>query len=352
MPQDNPMDVTAEIAEEMPPKAAFSFRFPGKRFAVLIGTAMKGQARFRLNQMKNWAGTLSIRSDHPELYRSGNLELYVGRDSKGLLRGGDLPWQYMQGLCDDQKTDTAKRAYLAQTLAQLPPRVSFNFKADPELRDREFVREAFARAGFEVKTRTTLIYTGPEGIDPVEGMKPDMRTKVRKARRELEFTDMDVDSFFDHYERHLDGKHSHFFLEIDRELIRGALSGESPHAEIIAVRRKAANDNKQSPIEAAAIVSTGTDGYCKMLRISFRRVMESPDAQPPHQHAYKMILAEAMKRANDRHLPLDVDGFTAGGSTLYSRAGVFKPVVHDEYMRLTPAAAINCLTQRIQEFKK
>ncbi len=330
-------------------KAPLSVDYFGKRFVVMIANSLIGEAKFRANRLANWVGAETIRADQPEQHKIGKLDFFAGRDESGLLRGGDLPWQYMQGLCDAQLTKDEKFNALTRTLAQLPGNISFVFKADPHLRDKDVVRAAFARAGFVNEGRTTLLYKAEAGQDPLDSLKSDARTKIRKGRRELEFTDMDVDSFFDHYREHLGERQSHFFLNIDREMLKKAVAGENPQAEVIALRRKPDESGKEQPIEAAAIVSTGADGYCKLLRLSFRRAVENEDAPPPHQQALKVLVVEAMQRAANRGLPLDVDGFTPGGNTLYSRFGVFEAVHHDQYKRTTPVAAVSRLTQRVKE---
>lgn len=347
----NRMDAEDNQTEEQS-KPSFSIDFKGKRFVLLIANAIVSEAKFRTNKLANWVGAQTINSKQPEIHNVGKLDFFAGRDERGLLRGGDLPWQYMQGVCDGKITNGEKREQLVRTLAQLPSNISYVFKADPNIRDREIVRDAFARAGFVNETRTTLIYKGQPGQDPLDAMKSDARTKIRKARRELEFTDMGVDEFFDHYRQNLGDKQSHFFLNIDQALLKQAVNADQPQAELIAVRRKTDGSGKQQPVEAAAIVSLGADGYSKLLRLSFRRAAEGDDAPPPHQQALKMLVVEAMQRATDRGLPLDVDGFTPGGSTLYSRFGGFEPVVHDQFARLTPVAAISRLAQRVHELAR
>lgn len=331
-------------------KGPFSVNFFGKRFVELIGNALIGEAKSRLNKLVYSATAQKIASDEVQALTIGKLDLFIGRDENGYLRGGDLPWQYMQGVTDGVITDREKREQLARTLAQLPSNISYTFKAAPQLRDREIVRAAFARAGFVNERRTTQIYTNEPGSDAVDRMKSDARTKIRKGRKELEFTDMSVDDFFKHYRENLGERHSHFFLNIDNALLKQALSGENPQAEIIAVRRKPDENGTKQPIEAAAIISTGADGYCKLLRLTFRRFAEKDEGlPPPHQQALKVLVVEAMNRAAARGLPLDVDGFTPGGNTVYSRFGVFETVTHDQFARVTPGAAMASFTKRLRE---
>lgn len=323
--------------------------FFGKRFVALIANSFVGEVKFRLNKLAYSASTQKIASGDAQTLAIGKLDLFAGRDENGRLRGGDLPWKYMQGVTDGVITDREKREQLARTLAQLPSNMSFTFKADPKLRDQEIVRAAFARAGFVNEGRTTLIYTGEPGSDAIDRMKSDARTKIRKGRKELEFTEMNVDDFFDHYRANLGDRKSHFFLNIDQQLLRKAVTSNPPQAEIIAVRRKDDTSNDPRAIEAAAIISTGADGYCKLLRLSFRRVAENDGLPPPHQQALKVLVVEAMNRAASRGLPLDVDGFTPGGSTVYERFGVFEKVEQDQFARTTASVAVGSLTQRARE---
>lgn len=315
-----------------------------KRLLMLGGTTLVGEARFRTNQIRHMISTRTI-TDKPYTQSIDRLNYFAGRSEHAGLRGGEIPWEYMQGLCDDHISRKDKHRHLMRTLAQLPSNVSFVFKADPQLRDASIVRDAFHKAGFKNEPRATLIFKGEPGKDPIDRLKSDSRTKVRSARRDLEFTDMDTDSFFDYYQQHLGGKKSHFYLNIDRALMKDAITAENPKAEIIAVRRKAGKDTEAGPVDAAMICSTGSDGYCRVMRISFRHAAEG-DIIPPHKQALKMLIVEAMKRASDKGLPLDVDGFTAGGNTLYSRFGCFEEVSHDRYIRRTPQRALHYLTER------
>jgi len=254
----------------------------------------------------------------------------------------------MQGLCDHIITPDDKRAYLKQVLAKIPSNTSFIFKADPNIRDRNIVCEAFNQAGFANNPRTTLLYKGTPGEDPITSLKSNMIPKVRVARRDLELTSMDTDTFFAHYRENLQGKTSYFALNVDQVLLKQAVTAATPQAEIIAVRRKGDDAGTPKPVEAALLCSTGSDGYLRFIRISFRRAAEGKDNEPPpHPHALKMVVVEAMKRANERNLIVDVDGFTPGGNTLYSRFGGFEPVVHDHFERRTPVNTVSALMNRI-----
>ena len=328
-------------------KSMLSLDYKGKRFIAPIMRSLVSEVKFRTNQLLTLSRTHKIGDTHPEIGTIGPLTYYAGRDENGYKQGGELPWNYMQGLCDQEIAPSAKRAQLQSTLAQLPSDVSFIFKAHPNLRDRNIVCEAFNRAGFVNTPRTTLLYKGTAGQDPIEFLKSHMRTKVRSARRDLEFTAMDTDSFFEYYRKNLGGKQSYFHLNIDQALLKQAVTAEAPMAEIIAVRRKNDEGAQLHPVEAAILCSTGSDGYMRFIRLSFRRAAEGNDVPPPHSNALTMVVVEAMRRAADRNLTLDVDGFTPGGNMLYSRLGGFESVVHDHFERRTPSNTVGALVSRI-----
>lgn len=330
----------------------------GMYFLTLIAQAIQSEIKSRTHKIANRVSAVHVAAHQPEISKIGSLDIYVTRDSHNLRRGGSLPWQYTQGLCDDQITQKQKREHLGQMLAHLPSNTSYIFYGAPDLRDREVIRDAFARAGFSVTRRSTLLHHGTKGVDPVDAMNPSMRTKIHKARRELELTDIGVDSFFDNFDRNLNGKISYTSSKVDSDMMNIAQEPQNKHIEVIAVRRKlkenASDDATATPVEAAAIMTTGADGYCRLIRITFRRAAENDQSEnantpAPHPHAFKMVLAEAMKRATERGLPLDVDGYTSGGGTLYARTGVFKESSYDFYTRLTPAAALDTLAKRVKQ---
>lgn len=162
-----------------------------KRFLKLGMESLNSEARFRANQIAHMISARTI-TDKPYIKSIDGLDYFVGRSAKAGLRGGDIPWEYMQGLVDGQFSEKDKRKHLMHTLAQLPSNVSFVFKAAPQLRDAPVIREAFHRAGFKNAPRTTLVFKGEPGQDPIERLKSDSRTKVRSARRDLEFAEMDT----------------------------------------------------------------------------------------------------------------------------------------------------------------
>lgn len=288
-----------------------------------------GEARFRLNQFQRAASAPPKAMDSgTSIQNIGPLQFFTGLSEHAGRRGGEMPWHYMQGLCDNQITRKDKRAELMGTLAQLPRNVSFTFKATPDMRDPGIVREAFEKAGFTHNIRPTMIYRGKEGEDPIDRLERPMGKYVRSARRELEIVPMTPDEFYDYYKKNLNTKFSHFHLNIERTLMQSAAAGSTPDIKIIAARRK----DEPHLVDAALIHSTGSDGYCRLLRLSFRKAAED-DTAKPHQHAAKMLIVEAMTRANNRGLPVDTDGFTEGGRTTFMRYGVFDEVERSVFRR-------------------
>lgn len=288
-----------------------------------------GETRFRLNQLQRATSAPQKAMDGGTSIQSiGPLQFFTGLSKHAGRRGGEIPWHYMQGLCDNQSTRQSKRDQLMGTIAQLPRNVSFTFKAAPDIRDLDIVREAFEKAGFTHRIKPTMIYRGKEGEDPVDRLERPMGKYVRSARRELEIVPMTSDQFYDYYQKNLSDRFSHFHLNIERTLMQSAAAGSIPDINIIAARRKDA----PHLVDAALIHSTGSDGYCRLLRLSFRKAAES-DTAKPHQHAAKMLIVEAMTRANNRGLPVDTDGFTEGGRTTFMRYGVFDEVERSVFER-------------------
>ena len=325
--------------------------YRGRRFAEPIARSLVSEVRLRLNQYSNGVSGLSIDSQHPKTGYIDELGFAVGRDENGHLRGSNIPWHYPQDLCAEQETDEDKRAHLDHMIAQLPAEVSFEFKTDPRLRDRDLIRAAFERAGFHVKQQKTYVYEGTPGQDPAEKIPHEIRGKLRgklnQAWRELEFVPMSVREFFEYYRKNLRGEPSYFHLNIDQALMEEAVKGENPMAEIIAVRFK---DKPEAGIQAATLCTTGADGYMKLLRISYPRILKGEIIEKdkkPHEHANKMIVAEAMRRATERGLILDTDGRTPEAIPFYERFGVFKEVEHDLYTRLSLGCAVSQLTDRL-----
>lgn len=291
--------------------------------------------KFKWNKMVNGGALHSVSTDKPFIANSDMLYYYVGRDEDGVLRGGCPQWSYFENIYDPQMTDEQKFKKWCKILADLPGNVSFGFKASPHMKDTHVVRAAFGKAGFTNVQRRTFLFQGnlADG-DPISKLKSDARTKVNSARRDLESCSMSVDEFFAFYKENLvnyNGCKGAFSLTIDREMMKLGYD----NLEIIAVRRKPVEGQAAGPIEAAIMCGWDTDGFFKLMRVTYRNDAASNNGIAPHKHAIKMLVVEAMKRATEKGLILDVDGATGGGGTVYQRFGVFEEVVHDEYKRKT-----------------
>ncbi len=327
-------DATTIFPFHVPAPATRDFYQLSKLEALV--QASQGAIRFKLNQIINGSMINSISPNKPFLSTGSAIRYWAGRDEDGVLRGGAPQWAYMENLCDPSLSDQEKFKVWCKMLADLPANVSFGFKAVPFMADSHVVRAAFGKAGFTNIQRKTFLFRGniADG-DPIARLKSDARTKVNSARRDLEMASMDVDGFFDFYQENLvnyGGRKGAFSIMIDRETMKLGLG----NIEILAVRRKRAEGaESDSPIEAAILCGWDVDGYYKLMRVTYRNSAEHNNGIDPHKHALKMLVVEAMKRATEKGLVLDVDGATGGGSTVYQRFGVFEEVLHDEFKRKT-----------------
>jgi hypothetical protein len=163
---------------------------------------------------------------------------------------------------------------------------------------------------------------------------------VNNARRDLEGCRMDLDSFFRYYRENLKaaGKDCYFNLDIDQRLIEEAYRRNPSSVHIIAVCRKETDDKSAPrPIDAAIICLAGPDEYLKMLRITYRHADPAGILPPPHKHATKLLMVEAMNLSISLGLTLDSDGSTPGSEVLYSRFGVFEATTRIDFTRKTAA---------------
>ncbi|PZQ45098.1 MAG: hypothetical protein DI551_08460 [Micavibrio aeruginosavorus] len=311
-------------------------------FARTAVRALIGSLLFNWNKVAHMGVAFSARRNSELVNKADSLDYCVSPDEKGILRGGSLPWSYVRDLCEDSLDERQKSKDVQRTLATLPSHVTFAFNTAPApaLKDENIISTAFKKAGFTHTTRKTFLYRGEAGIDPISLIKSDTRNKIRAAQRDMEIVPMGIDEFFSFYEANLEaiGKTNNFFVKIDQALFEAGASGRDPKVDILAARRKTAEGN--SPIEAAIACSCGDDGFYKFTRISYKRGQSSDMEQPPHKHAIKFLVYEAMKRSADRGLVLDVDGTTEGGETLYSRFGVFEETYRNEYSRKTSATLL------------
>ncbi len=308
--------------------------FYEKKKIVALCEAVAGAAKFHTNKIMHMATTHDVTATRPFLSNIEDLKYFVGRDEQGVLRGGNLHWEYLFNLCDSRDTDAVKFKKLCRELACLPSNVAFEFKAAPDMRDGDIVRAAFLRAGFSnIYNKTYLYFGNVEDGDPIKKIKSDSRTKVNSARRDMELTTMSLNEFFAFYNRNLiaDKKEAHFFLQIDEEVI-----AKSTKVEILAARRKGLmEDGNPYPIESAMCCGYGDDGYYKLMRITYASEGTGVIPHAPHKHALKFLVVEAMRRSAELGMILDVDGATVGGGTLYTRFGVFEEVMRDQYKRKT-----------------
>lgn len=311
-----------------------------KILSLLINSSM-GEMRFRWNQTLHAPHTKRYIETTSRIIQGAIFPYYLGTDENGIARGGNLYWHYPHDVCEGIN-DLQKLKILRSRLAQLPPNVTFSFKTSPDIKDSSIVRTAFRESGFMLQSRTTFVYDGSTAQDLVATLKPDARTKVNAARRDLEIVPMDVDHFFNFYRETITatGHKNHFFLNIDHDIIRQGCEFQPSPIEIFAVRRKGTGENGGThPIEAAMACGHGSDGYYKLMRIAYIRENASA-AFKPHKHAVKLLVLEAMRRSNERGLKLDSDGATVGAGTVYSRFGVFRAVEQDEFVRKAPQALL------------
>ncbi len=297
--------------------------------------AVLGSIKFHWNKLSHRAAVYNVGETTTFISNIDKLDYFVGRDDQGILRGGNLHWDYLQNVCNPFVSNDQKYKKLCRILAQLPGNVSFAFKVSPDLQDGDVVRAAFKRAGFSNIRNKTFLYFGDasEG-DPIKKIKSDSRTKVNSARRDMELTTMSLDAFFKFYNDNLiaDNKEPHFFLNIDEVTIKKG----AKNVEVTAARRKGLReDGTPYPIEAAICCGIGKDGYYKLMRITYSGEGTGVIPHAPHKHALKMLVVETMRRSAELNMVLDVDGATVGGGTLYSRFGVFREVLRDEYKRKT-----------------
>lgn len=312
--------------------------FYERSMAAALAEAIKGSAKFHLNKLMHLAVSSYATKKKTYLANAGRIPYFVGLDDQGILRGGNPHWGYLQNFCDASLSDEQNHKRLCGELARLPSNVAFAFKLRPDLQDAKIVHSAFVKSGFTNIAHKTFLYNGiGDAEDPIKKIKSDARTKVNQARRDLEIVNtMTVDEYCTFYRENIeeDNRVPHFFLNIDHDVFKQGVA-QGKNIEIIAVRRKTGEDGKVHPIEAAFLCAWDSDNYYKLVRISFRLNAAQNGGIEPHKHAVKMLVVEAMKRASERGMLLDVDGATNGGATIYRRFGVFEEVLRDEFKRKT-----------------
>lgn len=301
-----------------------------------------GALRFHLNKLAYKAPLANVKDDALLHQATSAFEYYTSSDEQGILRGGEYPWQYLQNLVPQVLGSAPQKLdYLRRELARLPSNVAFSFACSPDLQDADIIKAAFRKAGFtHLEKRTHLFKPSAGQEDILMSIKPDMRNKIRAAMRDLELVPMSADEFFTFYEDNLSsvGKKYYFNFGIDKDLAKKALSQTPAQAHIVAVRQKGVDQTARMPFDAAILCTGCADGFLKLSRITYRVHKDSDkdiNIPPPHKHAIKFLVYEAMKMAADMGATLDTDGYTPGGEVLYSRFGVLEAKTRDEYKRKT-----------------
>lgn len=327
-----------------------TFAIPSVNLPVVQGriqnkllSAAIASLRFRLNKLQHGAAQAHVAPPNPLINTVGGLTFYTAQDESGIMRGGNLPWHFLPDLTNSSiLSSTQQCSSVRAILAQLPGNVAFTFSTHNHWKDLTRLAEAFTKSGFIHSTRHTYVYRAPYAeINVLSQMRADARNKVNCAIRDLEITSMSADAYFDFYKKNLaaQSKACNFNLKIDEALVCEAL--KSDLVQIIATRRKSVGENEApAPIEAAIILTTGADGYMKLLRITY--VVENQIlGLTPHKHAIKLLVHEALCRAARNGLALDTDGYTPGGHTLYSRFGIFMPETRHFFERKTLPTLLN-----------
>lgn len=333
-PVENPQGEAA--AHESAPAPSNSIH---KKRLREVYNAARSTRRFYTNKLTTpfVAAVLPTAPVRPEA-----LAYYAGPDENGLQQGGNPHWQYFANpFANPAATDAEKYRGMRAAISALPAGPAFKFHSDPMLEDQEVIRRAFADTGFKAVNRPTFLYKPEtENFDElIKNFSGDTRSKVRKAQRELDITTMSVDEFFDFYEDNLQSKgeaYIWFALNLDRKVLKEAISGPDPKIEIVAARRKSTpEDPGPHPIDAAILCSRGSDGYFRFQRVTYRTQKEDDGLPPPHQQAIKLIVTEIMLHAAAKGAMVDTDGFTEGGERLYTRFGkdVFKRQDQDIFTR-------------------
>ncbi len=338
------MDTGHEIPTENAPTAEASSTNPpaeniNKRRIRDMYNAAVSWRKFNGNKITHNALTAIFRGN--ARVRKDALAYYAGPDEDGYHQGGNPHWEYFSRpfINPEGASDAQKYRGLRRALSSLPAAPAFKFHSDPMLGDKDIIRSAFTDAGFKPVNRPTFLYkpTTTDFDELVRKFSSDTRSKVRKADRELEITTMSVDDFFDFYETNLQDKgeaYRWFPLNLDRNILKEAISRPEPEIEIVAARRKSTPENPgPHPIDAAILSSRGSDGYFRFLRVTYRTQKENDNLPPPHQQAIKLIVTELMLHAAEKGATVDTDGFTRGGERLYSRFGVFELHNQDIYTR-------------------
>lgn len=317
--------------------------------------AITGATLFALNKFVHKESFAPVARTDLVMNQIENLSFYTAMDENGVMRGGNLPWCYMQDIIlAKTATNKQKTESLRATLAKLPSNVSFTFVANPRMDNMDIVIDAFKKAGFSHSTRKTYTFETDTDQDLIKKLKPDARTKVNAGLRDMELVPMTVDEFFAYYKQNIDAanKEYYFNYSVDIALFKKSMSLTNAKVHILAARQKSSDKIPQNaPIDAAFFCGAGDDGFLKLMRITYRLPQEG-EAVAPHKHAIKFLVFEAMRMAAINGLILDTDGFTPGGDTLYTRFGVFKTEVRHEFTRKTAQCLLAKFRKKPQAYDK
>lgn len=322
-----------------------------KNYRVLkavIKTVVREQAPFMLNKLVHRAcshivyGTsaITVKTGADGMLRQvcvstrgkllGKLDYFVAAHEAGTRRGGHPPSSYLHDLIADKDLDERhKLRIVRQLIAQLPGDAVFGFAISPDARDFGVLKKAFGGAGFQILERATFNYVPPADgdlDDLIASMKSSrIRTALRAARQNLEVIEIPPEDLVRFNTANLEaaGKENYCSPPIDLALLTEAVNRNPPQARIIAARRRtlAPNHSQSSAIESAIAITWGTDGFCKLHRITYRR-----DA---HRDATKRLILEAAAKAAELNKILDTDSATNGGKILYHRFGFTERTSHE-----------------------
>lgn len=341
-----------QTAPEGPSAIQSAITLNKRRLSDIFGVA-KSSLKFHWTQLA-YGMTSKIAPNTP--LREDALEFYTGLDEKGFALGGNPHWKYFANPFENPAaaTDAEKYHALRAALSTLPAGPALKFHATPILEDRILIRSAFVDSGFKYVNRPTFLCK-PDADnfdDLVKQFKVDARSNVRKGKRDLEMTTMNIDDFFELYESSLAdrGEQYRWFPQnLDKAILKSEMERPDSDIEIVAARRKSTPENPgPHPIDAAILRSRGTsDGYSKFLRVTYRIKKEDDVLPPPHTHAIKLVITEIMLRAAKDGVTVDTDGFTAGGERLYSRFGILERHDQDIYTREGPQNMVQKVTNKV-----
>jgi hypothetical protein len=206
--------------------------------------------------------------------------------------------------------ESQKAPVLRQLIQQLPSNVSFCFICHPCMQDAILIEQAFKDAGFALSTQTIYLQYPEEALTMDKRLGHKSRYKIRQAQRELNFLDIDPDTFINFYQENLEsiGKRSYYPLITARNLIAAGMGRPSPQVRIFAVGKKDNHSQNGSPLLDAAIACAYDDARYYYWMSTRRHSRNDSGEDKPNPHAVKLLLATAMRDAAERGLIFDADG--------------------------------------------